>query len=241
MKRKVLLIIMILTFLATGCSTNKISEDSLKFKEDYESLNGVETATKGIYYRVIKIDKDNPIIYTTFKEVKEKINNKDSFVLYVGFASCPWCRSVIPYILEEAKENDIDEIYYINIREDNKKESDLRGYYKLNEDGNVIYDIYPDKYYHDVLNSLAEFLTPYTLTTDDNKVIETGEDRLYAPSLIAYKDGIAVALDECISDKQENGYQKLTDEIISEMKEKANKIFQTYKNKNCDGQDKSCK
>lgn len=219
-KKIALLTVLLIAF--TGCSNNS---DAAKFKKDYESLNGKETETKGITYRSISIDSDNPIVYSSFKEVKEKVDNKETFIVYVGFAGCPWCRSVIPYILESAKENDIDKIYYVNVREDNTKESDLRGYYKLDEDNNVVVDVYPDKYYHDVLNTLSDYLEPFTLETEDGKTIETGENRLYAPSLIAYKNGKAIGLDECISDKQTNGYEKLTKKMISDMKSKATKVF----------------
>lgn len=241
-KKRLIIFIVILAFMLTGCISTTIKDDALKFKEEYESLNDVLTSTEGVYYRNIKIDKNNPIIYTTFKEVKEKIENEESFILYVGFSACPWCRSVIPYVLEEAEEKGIDKIYYINVREDNSRGSDLRGYYKLDDNNQVVYDIYPDKYYHDVLNTLDEFLSPYTLSSEDGREIETGEDRLTAPTFIIYKDGKAIAVDECISEKQKDGYQKLTDEIIDEIKERADDLFQKYMNyQDCSTTDKSCK
>ena len=225
--KKFLISTLILLFVITltGCS---LESESDKFREDYESLNGEKTED-GNKYREISIDYNNPMKYSSFKEVKEKINNKDTFIVYVGFSACPWCRSVLPYVLESAKENKIDEIYYINVREDNTKESDLRGYFKLDENNNVVVDIYPDKYYHDVLNTLNDFLEPFTIENEQGEVFETGENRLYAPTIIVYKKGKAIALDECISDKQTDPYQKLTKEMQKEMKEKANKLFKEYK------------
>jgi len=225
--KKFLISTLILLFVITltGCS---LESESDKFREDYESLNGEKTED-GNKYREISIDYNNPIKYSSFKEVKEKIDNKDTFIVYVGFSACPWCRSVLPYVLESAKENKIDEIYYINVREDNTKESDLRGYFKLDENNNVVVDIYPDKYYHDVLNTLNDFLEPFTIENEQGEVFETGENRLYAPTIIVYKKGKAIALDECISDKQTDPYQKLTKEMQKEMKEKANKLFKEYK------------
>ncbi len=219
-----LIILFVITL--TGCS---LESESDKFREDYETLNGEKTPDGNNKYREINIDYNNPMKYSSFKEVLDKINNKDTFIVYVGFSACPWCRSVLPYVLESAKENKIDKIYYINVREDNTKESDLRGYYELDENNNVVIDIYPDKYYHDVLNTLNEFLEPFTIENEQGEVFETGENRLYAPTLIVYKKGKAVALDECISDKQTEPYQKLTKEMQKEMKEKANKLFKEYK------------
>ena len=225
-KRSLLLVLIIGCLILGGCKVKET--DALKFKNDYESLNNKETTTTGVKYRSIKIDKDNPIIYTTFKDVTKKIANKDTFILYVGFSGCPWCRSVIPYVLKEAKKYDIDKIYYVNVREDNTKESDLRGYYKVSEEGKVVYEVYPDKYYHDVLNTLNDFLTPYKVTDENNKEYETGENRLFAPTFIVYKKGKAKALDDCISEKQTDGYQKLTPEIEEDIKSKARTLFQKF-------------
>ena len=212
----------------TGCV---MESESDKFREDYEELNGEKTGYEDYTHREIDIDYNNPVVYSSFKEVLDKINNKDTFIVYVGFSACPWCRSVIPYVLESAKENKIDKIYYINVREDNTKESDLRGYYKVDENNNVVIDIYPDKYYHDVLNTLNDFLEPFTIENEAGEVFETGENRLYAPTIIVYKEGKAVALDECISEKQTDPYQELTKDMQKEMKEKANKLFKEYKKK----------
>ena len=232
MKRNIVItLLVVLLVLVGGCTKNdstKAGKDAVKFKEDYEALNGKETGREGVVYRTITIDEKNPIEYITFKEVSEKINNKDSFIVYVGFSACPWCRSVIPYVLEEAKENNIDTIYYVNVRSDNTRSSDLRGYYKLDKNNKVVVDVEADPYYHTVLNTLNEFLTPYTLETSKGKKVETGENRLYAPTVIVYKDGKAIALDECISDKQTDGFMELTDEIIKDIKDKADNLFKKY-------------
>lgn len=241
MKSKICLAIIAIVLFLTGCSGS--DSEALKFKKEYESLNGVETSNSRVKYREVNIKEDNPMVYITFKEVSEKIKNKESFILYVGFSSCPWCRSVIPYILEEAGKHNIDKIYYINLREDGTRNTDLRGYYKIDENNKVVYDVYPDEYYHDILNTLKDFLSSYTLLDKDNKKIETGENRLYAPSLIVYKNGNAVALDECISNKQDDPYQELTDEIISDIKAKADVLFKEYNSGNScniDDQEKGC-
>lgn len=232
MKKSILAVCLILLLtLMVGCTKNetgtKISEDAKKFKEDYESLNGV-VIKDNVSYRNVTIPEDNPIVYSTFKEVSEKIENKESFVVYVGFSACPWCRSVITPVLEVAKENKIDTIYYVNVRSDNTKASDLRGYYKLDKNNKAVVDIKADENYYKVLNTLDEFLSPYTLQTSKGKTVKTGENRLYAPSFIVYKEGKAIGLDECISEKQTDGFMELTDEILKDVKEKANTLFKKY-------------
>ncbi len=228
MKKSILLIsVLLILLLVGGCTKETVGKDAKKFKEDYEALNGV-TIKDDMKHRSITIDEKNPIEYKTFEDIVKMIDNKESFVVYVGFSACPWCRSVIPYVLEVAKENKIDTIYYVNVRSDNTKATDLRGYYKLDKDNKPVVDIPADPNYYKVLNTLDEFLNPYTLETSKGKKIETGENRLYAPSFIVYKDGKAIALDECISDKQTDGFMELTDEIIKDIKDKANTLFSKY-------------
>jgi hypothetical protein len=239
MKQKIFIlgVLVIVLSLLTGCTKNKSEEsesdsiktvDALTFKESYEFLNGKETSDTGISYRSIEIPKDNPIIYSTFEKIANRIENKETFIVYVGFSSSAWSRSVIPYVLESAQENNIDKIYYINVRDDNTRESDLRGYYKLDDNNKVVADVYPDKYYYNVLETVEEFLDPYTLETTTGETIDTGIKRIYTPTFIVYKDGVAVALDDCISDIQTGGYQELTDEMIQEMKDKAGALFKIY-------------
>lgn len=232
MKKKgfIVTIIIALSLVLTGCFENK-KTDAMKFKEDYEALNNKEVQNSEKKYRAISIDKNNPIVYSSFKDVYDRINNNETFLVYVGFSACPWCRSVIQYIIEEANNTNVDKIYYINVREDNTKASDLRGYYKLDDNDKVVIDIYPDKYYHAVLNTLDEFLSPFTLTNKNGKKIETGENRLYAPTLILYKNGKATLLDECISEDQEDGYEELTENMINYTRERAKKIFNSYNQK----------
>lgn len=228
MKKKYLfvLVLLVLVLSLTGCG-KKAGKDALKFKEDYESLNDKETSS-GTPYRKISIPEDNPIEYSTFKDIKEKIDNKEDFVMYVGFSACPWCRSVITPVLEVFKENKVKTVYYVNVRSDNTKETDIRGYYKLDEKDKVVVDVEKGEYYDDILSALSEFLTPYTLKNSKGKVIGTGENRLYAPTFVVFKKGAAVALDECISDNQNDAYMELTEDIIKDIKDKATKLIKNY-------------
>ena len=75
-------IVLTLLLLVTGCNKTKNLTDSEKFKEDYESLNKKDNGE--VNYINVKINKENPIVYTTPKEVIDKINNKDLFVVYFG-------------------------------------------------------------------------------------------------------------------------------------------------------------
>ena len=55
-----LLFFLIITLV--GCKSY-----SIKFKEEYESLNGIKSSS-GKKYRELKIDSDNPIVYVNEQE-----------------------------------------------------------------------------------------------------------------------------------------------------------------------------
>ena len=87
-----LILIGLLLVTLTACEQKlDPGKDAIRFKQEYEALNGEENGN-GKNYRVVEIDENNPFVYATTDEIVEKINNKESFVVYFGFAKCPWCR-----------------------------------------------------------------------------------------------------------------------------------------------------
>ena len=80
MKKKILIILlMIISIISfTGCSNKKNNSneakksDSLRFKEEYESLNGVE-GKGGKINRTVSIPSDNPYEKVNAKTILEKI------------------------------------------------------------------------------------------------------------------------------------------------------------------------
>ena len=64
--------VLTLLLLVTGCNKTKNLTDSEKFKEEYESLNKKDNGE--VNYINVKINKENPIVYITPKEVIDKMN-----------------------------------------------------------------------------------------------------------------------------------------------------------------------
>ena len=64
----------------------------------------------------------------------EIILNKDNFVLYLGFPTCPWCRNIVPVLFEVASENKVEEVYYINVRELKNSGEDYKNLFELISD-----------------------------------------------------------------------------------------------------------
>ena len=206
--------------------------DNIKFKEEYEKLNGKKN-DQGKKYREITIDSKNKIVYKTTEEVLDLIDKKKSFVLYFGFDTCPWCRSVVPTLASISKELN-QKVYYIDVK-------DIRDTYELDDDNKPKLVKKGSKDYSKLLEKLEPVLEDYTLTDGDNNEIEVGEKRIYAPNIISVINGEAKELTTGISDKQTEGYMKLTKEMEKETYNKIKKVLKQVKDKNstCD-LDKGC-
>jgi len=92
-----------------------IQTDAKKFKEEYEKLNGTETGEDNEKYSTISISEDNPIVYVGLEELINIINSSEKSYIYVGRAKCSYCRAVIETLLEVAKSQSIDKIYYYDV------------------------------------------------------------------------------------------------------------------------------
>lgn len=199
-----LILIVILLSACTDKTLTAKQKEALKFKEEYESLNGKSNNNRK--YRKVTISEDNPMRYKSATDIVKMIEDKKTFIVYFGFDSCPWCRSVIPTLLEVAKDLEIDTIYYVDVKE-------IRDILKLGEDGEIITEKKGDESYYKLLELLDPVLEEYTLTDEDGKEIDTKEKRIYAPSVVSVVDGKAVELETGISDDQTDGYMKLTEKM----------------------------
>ena len=207
--KKILIISLacVLAFTTTACSLFK-KTDAVKFKEEYESLNGVKSKKTGKINRSVNISKDNVFVYKKASDIVDAINNKETFAVYFGFSECPWCRSVISTLSEVATDIGIDEIYYVDV-------SDIRDELEV-KNGKVVTKKQGDKSYMELLKLLDNVLDDYTLTDDSDKEISTSEKRIYAPNVVSVVAGKAIKKDAGISDKQTNPYMKLTAKMKKE-------------------------
>lgn len=83
--------------------------DAMKFKEEYEKLNGVKSGKEE--YPEVEISADNPVVYADYKEIEEIITSGTG-AIYFGFPECPWCRNSVPQLISAAEEVGLDKIYY---------------------------------------------------------------------------------------------------------------------------------
>lgn len=156
MKKKCIIIgIILLILILIGVLL--YHNDAIRFKISYEYMNIVEYNNG----KTIKVDIpfDNRIQYIKGKQVIDTFQNKTG-IIYLGYNSCPWCRNIIEPLIEVAKEEKIDTIYYVNIHDnlDEIKEDlfqILDDYLRIDEDTNQKRLAVPDVYF--VKNGKIEF------------------------------------------------------------------------------------
>lgn len=106
MKKKILLTItLVLTLLLTSCKEN--ISDSKKFIKEYPD-----------------VAEYNVFVYRDADEII-KILEHGTGVVYLGFPECPWCQAYVPMLNEVADIEGLDKIYYYNIlnaRKDNTED-----------------------------------------------------------------------------------------------------------------------
>lgn len=148
------------------------------------------------------ITEDNVYVYRTLEEIN-KILEKATGLVYLGFPECPWCRGYVPIINEVAKEQGLDKIYYFNIKKDREDNSKL--YQKTVE-----------------------------LLSDNLRYDNEGNRRIYAPSLIAVKNGKVVMFDDTRywNNKEYDSAEDFwNNENLTSMKEKLVKMINEVKEK----------
>ena len=198
--------------------------DSIKFKEEYEALNGMKDAND-LQIRSILIDEDNPLIYANALDIISMIENKETFIVYFGFSNCPWCRSVAPSLIQSAKENNVAKIYYVDV-------SSIRDKYELDENNKAVRTVEGSEEYYKLLELLEPVLddyAPLTYKTSKNKTksVKIKEKRIYAPNVIAVKNGEPQLKEDGLIDSLTDSRMELTDEMKCEIKEKFKCVFDT--------------
>ena len=122
----VILVILIISSYFIFFKKDKDITDAEKFAKEYT-----------------KLSSDNVFTYKSLKEVN-KILEKGTGVVYLGFPECPWCQEYVKYVNEVAKKVGLEKVYYFNIREDRTNNTEdyqttiklLRDYLPTDEEGN---------------------------------------------------------------------------------------------------------
>ena len=225
------LLIVVLSLILVGCSKEKT--DAMKFKEEYESVNNKVNEHTNKKNRELSIPKDNPFVYATAEEIAEKIDNKESFIVYFGFAECPWCRSVLEQLILALDDDEIETIYYVDIL-------NIRDVKEITEDGTIETTKEGTEGYMKLLEQLDSILEDYTLTNDNKETVSALEKRIYAPNVVAVSKGKALQLETGISDELTDPYSELTSKVKKYAYKKFDCLIDCFKEDSTTCQKNSC-
>ena len=131
--------------------------DAYKFKNEYESVNDQETSS-GKKIRNLTIADNNPFVYKTPEELVNMIEDKKTFVVYFGFSTCPWCRSVIDSLVDASLEKEVKKIYYVDVKE-------IRDTFELNDNNEAVRTKEGTEAYYKLLELLKPVLQDYSPLT----------------------------------------------------------------------------
>lgn len=199
------IILLILCLWSLGVF-NKNS-DGIKFYNEYSTISN--------------ITEDNLYTYATKEEVLDLFDHKTG-VIYFGFPTCPWCQSMVKALDDVGKENKYDTIYYYDIKND-------RNTLALNDQGEVITEKNSTAFYRELLKELDDFASPYILTDNEGKEVDTGEERIYVPLVVFVKEGKVMYTHEATVETQKDPKIKLTEKQLKELKAYYQKGFNLIK------------
>jgi thiol-disulfide isomerase/thioredoxin len=224
------LIIVMGVLLLSSCSIGEEEvTDAVKFKEEYEELNGT-TSSSGKEYPSVNIDSDNVIVYSSLEEVLD-ILDSGTGVIYLGYPTCPWCRNAVPVLLKASDNTSLDKIYYVNM-------TDVRDKMELDSNNSIVTTKEADKEYYELLEKLDDILLEYTLTDDDGNEYDTQEKRVYVPTVLFVYNGKVVDYHFDTVDSQTDPYVVLDEEQTLELYNIYLQGIHKVLNDQCDDSDK---
>ena len=214
------IVVGICIFAITGHVGKKIS-DGEKFKLEFERYNNATITGTDKHLLEVKIDKENPMQYKTPKEIVEVLKKKDAIVFF-GNPKSALTRCAVEPLLKAAKDNNIENIYYVNI-DGIQDEYELVGFLQFNpiREGS--------KSYHELIKFFDEKLENYCLSDQNGFLQCKNEKRLNAPTLAVVKDKKVLALHEKTVKSQLDEYEELSKEEIKELIKIYSEVFKTAK------------
>lgn len=208
MKKKIIIIVsvllVVLVMVAVLFSMKKdevtitYTDDEIKFKDEYEKVNGMELSSDYVL-KNITIPSDNNVIYLNDDNIVDKLKNGTN-VVYFGWADCNWCRTALPVLLDTLKENNIDKLYYYDFKS-------LRTAY---ENGDEV----KSKIYEDIISIIGNDIDTYF----DQDSARKDMKKILAPTVIFIKNGSYIGLHFKTVDSQVNSTDDLSKEQILELK-----------------------
>ncbi len=198
-------ILLVLFIWSTGAFSK--NSDATKFYSEYGSVSDI---------------KENNLYKYASKEQVLNILDHDTGVIYFGYSTCTWCKSMVSVLNDAAREAEVKEINYYDIKND-------RDELVLNENNEIITEKQGTAFYRELLKELDDVLSPYLLKDSEGKEVDTEEKRIYVPLVVFVKEGEAVFAHQNTIESQDDPMKKLTKKEEEELKAIYKKGFDLIK------------
>lgn len=86
----------------TSPTTNPTPTNTETLRKDSEAFKTAYNLTESIYMPI------------TGEQAYQMIEDNETFILYAGRETCPYCQQFVPVLMEAAQNQDIEVIYYID-------------------------------------------------------------------------------------------------------------------------------
>lgn len=196
---------LVILFMKNDDNKINYTNDEIKFKDEYENLNGQELKEDYIL-KTIDIEVDNNIKYVNDDELINLLTMGTN-VIYFGWADCNWCRSIVPTLIKTVKSNNINQLFYYDLKS-------LRNSYENNEDENKV------KLYEEIIKIIGDKIE----SVFDENSPRNGEKKILAPTVVFIKNGEFIGLHV----KSVETHLKSTDELNEKQIKELSNIYESY-------------
>lgn len=133
-KKRIMILVSVIILLMIG-----VVSLVLFLKKDKKTVSDMEKFSTEYH----EVANNNVFVYRNIDEIIN-ILEKGTGIVYLGFPECKWCQRYTKYLNEVAMDMGISKIYYYNIREDRKLNTEnyhkivsiLENYLQNDEEGN---------------------------------------------------------------------------------------------------------
>ena len=100
-------------------ATYTVTEDSSKFKQEYEKLNNLSVNNGEEKYSEVSVPEANPIEYIDLEELVNIINSDEKSYIYISSPTCTYCRASVETMLKVVQNLGIQKVYYYDVNINN--------------------------------------------------------------------------------------------------------------------------
>ena len=201
---KLIFLIGIVTILLVACTSDS---DAERFRQENEILNGQVSRDGENTHKTLNIPRRNPFVFVSGYQVYEMLTlPSGSGIIYMGFPECPWCRALIPVLLDAVNTSGYrGNIYHYNGLAD-------RDILRLDDYGEIEVVEPGQPIYHYLVELLFDYLGPYLGLYDESI------RRIYFPTTVFFNDGVIISVHLGTLPSHTRGWDYLDDEQLEELK-----------------------